>query len=98
MTVSSVSLQSEEFHIYTQYCTNYPRYALRMCRSTLFSSLLFQVRPLCVGVGRFVPGIVLNAAEKMQSLLRMNDGGWGVGADIDPFGLWDSQQSQQWKN
>lgn len=24
--VSFVSLQSEEFHIYTQYCTNYPRY------------------------------------------------------------------------
>lgn len=26
--VSFVSLQSEEFHIYTQYCTNYPRYGL----------------------------------------------------------------------
>ena len=25
--ISLVSLQSEEFHIYTQYCTNYPRYA-----------------------------------------------------------------------
>lgn len=32
--VSFVSLQSEEFHIYTQYCTNYPRYALLLrCRS-----------------------------------------------------------------
>lgn len=28
MKVSFVSLQSEEFHIYTQYCTNYPRYGL----------------------------------------------------------------------
>lgn len=28
MKVSFVSSQSEEFHIYTQYCTNYPRYGL----------------------------------------------------------------------
>lgn len=32
--ISLVSLQSEEFHIYTQYCTNYPRYAWWMCGNT----------------------------------------------------------------
>lgn len=33
LKVSFVSLQSEEFHIYTQYCTNYPRYTLAISSS-----------------------------------------------------------------
>lgn len=43
--VSSVSLQSEEFHIYTQYCTNYPRYDTHYecAGALLFTVMLFQV-------------------------------------------------------
>lgn len=51
--ISFVSLQSEEFHIYTQYCTNYPRYDLEMrkCYFCVPSYCFKSVGPVYMVVG-----------------------------------------------
>ena len=70
--ISFVSLQSEEFHIYTQYCTNYPRYGLRMGQEYFCSlSHCFEsAGAVHMVVRHSVPGLVLNTMGRMQNVLR----------------------------
>ena len=65
--ISFVSLQSEEFHIYTQYCTNYPRYALNVWKYFCLRSCCLKLVNAVYVVSRYyVPGTVLNTVGKLQ--------------------------------